>query len=432
MSARRSRIIQSIGICAVITVAASLGVLAPVAMAAPSNDLFANRAQLGNELPVNLTESNAGATWEEGEFISPEGFAAGHSIWWEWEAPRSEVVSIGSCGSDFTTKLGVFTGETFPPRRVAADSGPGCDAAQTFAAVAGTKYDIGVDGWSFYIPGSTPPPGEGTVALRIAAVPPPPNDDFADPAAIQQLIWELPDGSRKMLGSTSGGYNWGATSEPGEPVHVGGGGASVWYRFVAPGPGTVILSSQASGGEAHAVIAVYRGSAISALAPVAASQEAGRGVSFEATAGEEFRIAIDGLADAEGAPWMGNFELTLFEALPPGTSNASGAPELQAATGKPRPAAKPTAASAVPDPPQVKGRSVDSRARSARFRFVSATRGAGFRCSLDKAPFRRCASPYEVKGLKPGRHAFRVLTTLGGRISARPAVVHFTVRARHR
>ena len=209
-----------------------------------------------------------------------------------------------------------------------AATGPECDAQKTFAAVAGTRYDIGVDGYYFYAPGETPAPGEGMIALRIAALPPPPNDSFASPGSIQQIIWVSPDGNRTMLADSSGGYNWGATSEPGEPVHAGvGGGASIWYSFVAPAAGTVNVSTGATGETDYPVLAVYTGSSVSALTPIVSSAQAGRGASFTAEAGQEFRIAIDGRADAEGVPWMGNVDLVLGEQLPPGTGNASGAPE---------------------------------------------------------------------------------------------------------
>lgn len=73
--------------------------LAPAgAMAAPANDNFENRTVLpagfsgGN--PVEATGSNVGATKETGENISP--FAAGHSIWFEWEATATEWVTIGA------------------------------------------------------------------------------------------------------------------------------------------------------------------------------------------------------------------------------------------------------------------------------------------------------------------------------------------------
>jgi hypothetical protein len=113
-----SAILRALGIGAAIAVGASLGVLAPAAMAAPPvNDTLAEATPLEGALPIEVSESNAGATWEEGEFIAIYGFASHHSIWWKWKAPTSEVVSIGSCDSDFTTKTGVFTGDEFPGDR---------------------------------------------------------------------------------------------------------------------------------------------------------------------------------------------------------------------------------------------------------------------------------------------------------------------------
>jgi hypothetical protein len=429
MRPRRSHRLHSLGIGAAIAVGASLGVLAPAAMAAPVNDTFAGRTPLAGQLPIEVSESNAGATWEEGEFISTLGFASHHSIWWEWEAPKSEVVSIGSFGSDFTTKIGVFTGESLPLRRVIGSTGPECDAQTTFAAVAGTTYDIGVDGYSFYIPGGPPPlPGEGTVALRIAALPPPPNDDFAAATPIQQIIWQVPSGDRFLLGSVSG-YNWGATSEPGEPVHAGvGGGASAWYSFTAPGTGRVTLNSNWSE-LGHPILAVYTGSAVSVLTPIGATAAMGGLVSFDATAGEEFHIAVDGQPDGEGATWMGDFNLTMSEALPPGTGNASGARELSSTSLLPPTNSK---ATGLPAPPQVKGRSIDSRAGTASFRFASATRGAGFRCSLDRTPFRACTSPLRLRHLDPGVHRLGIVAVLGRHRVSAPAVVRFAVVPRHR
>jgi hypothetical protein len=430
---RRSHQLRSLAIGAAIAVGASLGVLAPAAAAAPANDTLAGRTPLTGALPIEIGESNAGATWEEGEFISPFGFASRHSIWWEWEAPAGEVVSIGSCGSDFTTKIGVFTGDSFPLQPVAGSSGPECDAQRTFDAVAGTRYVIGVDGYSFYIPGGPPPaPGEGTVALKIAALPPPPDDDFAAAIPVRQIVWQLPNDERLMFG-TAGGYNWGATSEPGEPVHAGvGGGASAWFSFVAPGTGNVALTSNPSQ-QGHPILAVYTGSAVSALTPVAASAEPGGLVTFDVEAGQEFHIAVDGPRDGEGATWMGDFDLTLTEKLPPGTGNASGAPELLTSTLLPPGSAKATAppvppqATAPPAPPQVKGRSIDARTGTASFHFASATRGAGFRCSLDRAPFRACTSPLRLHHLDPGGHRLGIVTVLGRHLVSAPAVIHFAL-----
>src|SRR5690242_5200368 len=74
------------------------GLVAPVgALAAPANDDFANREVLVGDVltegPIAVTRSNVEATPEEGEPISV--FAAGHSVWFEWEAKSTGWVTIG-------------------------------------------------------------------------------------------------------------------------------------------------------------------------------------------------------------------------------------------------------------------------------------------------------------------------------------------------
>jgi hypothetical protein len=430
--------LRSIGVSAAIAVGASLGVLAPAAAsAAPANDDFANREVIPSTLPATAEGSNVGATSEPYEFIAEAAFEAHNSVWWQWEAPSTQIVSIGTCGTEFQPVVGVFVGEelpglmlhrVFPANEVA---GSDCAREHSFRAVAGTRYDIAVQGeGSGGIPGSVPPgtvPSEGRIKLQITPAAPPANDAFAAATPIQQIIWETPDGQRSMLASASGD-NWGATSEPGEPVHAGvGGGASVWYRLIAPGAGKISVSTSWNE-RLHPLLAVYTGSTVSALTPIVATAESGRPVTFDADAGEEFQIAVDGLPDSSGVPWMGNFYLLSSEALPPGTSNASGAPELQTATVKPRPVPKGTAPILAPAPPRVTGRSIDPRAGRATVRFGSAADGASFRCSLDRAPFRACSSPLRLRHLDHGAHRLDIETVLGHRRVSAPAVVHFTIR----
>jgi hypothetical protein len=419
---RRSRHLRAIGICAAIAVGASLGVLAPAAVAAPPNDHFADRAPLTGPLPIEVSESNAGATAEEEELIGLRGFDSHHSLWWEWEAPATEVVSVSTCGSDFPTVLGVFTGDQFPPLWSTADFNPGgpeCSSEIILPAVAGTVYDIGVDGESFYVPEQPRPAGEGTIQLRIAPLPPPPDDAFAAATPLADRIWEGPEGTRMVLGAASG-YNWGATSEPGEPRI--GGGASVWFSWTAPESGNAALSTSWDG-SADKALAVYSGGALGSLTPVAASTEASDVVQFAAQAGREYRIAVDGVPTSGGMPWMGNFILTLSE-------NLHGGPGYP--VDPPPSSTSPVPAPAAPAPPTVQGHSVDSRTGSATFRFRSTTKGTKFRCAVDGKRYKACSSPFEAKGLKPGKHVFRVLAGAKGATSARPAVVHFTVPAPHR
>lgn len=207
---------------------------------APANDKFANREVLVGdvltEAPIAVTRTNVEATKEEGEWISP--LAAGHSVWFEWEAKSTGWVSIGACEDGFPTIVGVYTGTEInkltPVASGNADEGPSCTnlGQYTFKAISGTKYVIGVDGDAFYVE-PPKPVTEGEIFLRIEATPPPPNDDFANATPFEGKVNEEPGGARFYFASTQG-YNWGATKELGEPSDGPSDGATVWYTWTPP------------------------------------------------------------------------------------------------------------------------------------------------------------------------------------------------------
>jgi hypothetical protein len=175
---RGSSNFRAIGICAAIAVGTSLLMIAPGAFAGPENDSFSARANLGDALPADVVESNDDATQQSGEWFGSE--ATGHSIWWAWTSPASEMVTVSSCESNFPTMVAVFEGtELGHLRRIRVapvKPWPECRspyAEYDFYAEAGTTYAIGVDGNGFYEPSRRggplvePPSGEGRVTLRI-------------------------------------------------------------------------------------------------------------------------------------------------------------------------------------------------------------------------------------------------------------------------
>ena len=134
-------------------------------------------------------------------------------------------------------------------------------------------------------------------ALVVAIVPgaalgsPPSNDYFANAEAIDgRFGWTY-------------GENTEATKEPGEPNHAGNpGGASVWYAWTAPSSGRATMNLCYS--EFDTLLAVYTGDVVSALTEVAADDNSGCSpqsrVTFTATAGTTYRIAVDGAGGASG------------------------------------------------------------------------------------------------------------------------------------
>ena len=109
--------------------------------------------------------------------------------------------------------------------------------------------------------------------------------------------------NRSSLGGSSGssaGTNVNATSEPGEPNHAGSvGGASIWWKWTAPAAGQVSLDTGGSG--FISLLAVYTGTAVSSLTPVAASTNGNGGIYFQAQAGTEYEIAVDGSNGTSGS-----------------------------------------------------------------------------------------------------------------------------------
>lgn len=395
-------------------------VVAPAALAAPANDNFAEAENVGATLPIAISRSNVGATKESGEEIGT--FAAGHSVWFEWEAPSTGFVTIGSCEATFHSVLGIFTGaEVGSLTKVAegnADEGPGClNQGQefTFKAIAGTSYKIAVDGNGFYLFGS-PPPTEGEFTLRIEATPPPANDDFQNAAELVGQVLGQP-GEEQVYRASASGYTWGATKQAGEPDHGGdSGGASVWYTWTPPVSGTARITACCGW---PPLLGVYSGSAVDALTPVPVGPGAPVNATFAVEAGVLYRIAVDGAFDSgAGEAATGSFQVSVFMQLP-------FQPAQEAASGPPKDTT----------PPRIK---VSKRFLKRKglwlFRFRSNERGSTFRCKLDKRRFRRCHSPLRLRHLKPGRHTLRVFAVdAAGNRDRSPAVARFRVRRpRHR
>jgi hypothetical protein len=118
------------------------------------------------------------------------------------------------------------------------------------------------------------------------------NDNFANAQAIS--------GST----GTTTGSNVGATKESGEPNHAGNaGGASIWYNWTAPLNGNATINT--TGSNFDTLLGVYTGSSVSSLTLIASNDDSGgtlqSSVTFAATGGTTYRIAVDGYNGATGS-----------------------------------------------------------------------------------------------------------------------------------
>jgi hypothetical protein len=153
-----------------------------------------------------------------------------------------------------------------------------------------------------------------TSNFTVTSGPAPANDSFATP---QLLVG--PSGA--FSGNTAN-----ATKEPGEPNHAGdAGGASVWFAWNAPTSGWYVFNPYDGTRTNFGVnLAVYTGSSVDALAPIASGVSGNpfarylNALSFNATAGVTYLIAIDGYTGN-----MGDFYLTWNPLGPPTISSVS-------------------------------------------------------------------------------------------------------------
>jgi hypothetical protein len=286
------------------------------AVQAPANDNFANAAVLTGS-SVTVTGNNTAATKEPGE-PNVMGNLGGKSVWYAWTATSNGTVQINTKGSDFDTMLGVYTGAAVSSLTTVAEnddvSRRDNTSAVSFTATAGTTYYIVVDGYN-----NGRGAASGNIVLNLTAVQTPANDSFANATALTGAA------------ATWAGTNAGAAREPGEPNITGNlGGASVWLAWVAPTNGTVTINTQ--GSDFDTMLGVYTGAGVSSLTTVAENDDVSRrdhtsAVSFSATAGTTYYIAVDGYNNGYGAA-TGNIVLNLAlvqdQAQPPASGTTGG------------------------------------------------------------------------------------------------------------
>jgi hypothetical protein len=258
----------------------------------PVNDNFSGRILIN--APTNTASGyNFGATRETNE-PSHAGNGGSKSVWWSWVAPQSGTFRLhASSQGIYSLLLAVYTGGAVSALTpVASVSSYGSfsngtyhtEAEVVFSAVSNTAYAFAVD---------TSAGDTGWIQLALTNVPPPPNDFFASRILLQ---------GSNVAGT---GYNIGATAEPGEPDHTGFGGPSnsVWWAWSPPFTGTARLNAQ--GTTFTPAIAVYSGSSVTSLSPVASGSFSTQ-LDFSAVSGVSYAIAFDGYFGG-----MGNIQFTL-------------------------------------------------------------------------------------------------------------------------
>jgi Bacterial Ig domain/Cellulase (glycosyl hydrolase family 5) len=188
------------------------------------------------------------------------------------------------------------------------------NASFEFTASEAATFDCVLDGAASATctsPQSYSGLGNGTHTFSVAAKDAAGNVD-PTPATRTWTISQAPPNdlfaSAQVVSGPSGsvtGTNTSATKEPGEPTHAGNaGGRSVWYRWTCPS--TRAVTFETVGSSFNTLLAVYRGTSVSALARVASNDDIGSGVyqsriKFTGYAGVTYLFAVDGHNGATGS-----------------------------------------------------------------------------------------------------------------------------------
>ena len=260
------------------------GIVLSLTLSVPVNDDFVNRIAITN-FPADLRGSNVDATREMEENQAHTDGLGTRSVWWQWNCPVTGNVVINTAGSDFDSRLGVYTGDSLGNLQLVAVNDNATNGVFTsevsIQAKARTQYLIAVD--SVY-------DESGSIRLQILPGEPPENDSFAKRFHIDAAYTNIV------------AYNYGASRESGEPDFgiADRAGKTLWWTWTAPADGRLNLST--FGSDFDSMLAVFTGEALNTLALVASGDNTMKpgenyynaSLNFEVTAGRTYQIAVDG------------------------------------------------------------------------------------------------------------------------------------------
>ena len=247
----------------------------------PANDNFAGSGISGADGTV--FGSNTDATGQTGE-PTIAGSPADTSVWYSWTAPENGPTSFNIRDAAFDTTLHVFTGSSLGGLASVAsndDFNGTLQSKVTFNATAGTTYRIAVDGFGaahgpFSLQYSQN--SSGTRQLRD------PDDDHGC--------------DRQGLHATAAAR----PASPASPTTAASRTGPSGTRGRRPRPGPAVFNTRESNFDT--VLAAYTGTTITGLTQLASNDQFNgtnqSKITFNATAGTTYRIAVDGFGSTTG------------------------------------------------------------------------------------------------------------------------------------
>jgi hypothetical protein len=221
-------------ICAVAVLFLSTGVTN--AVVAPSNDNCSNAMAI--EEVENLAFNTTNAT-----FDGPGLKMTSPNIWYRYTATCTGNVTISLCGSQYDTKIAVYSGGTCNPTlgRLLAYNDDSCDfqSEVVISATAGSTYLIEVGGYDSY-------KGAGVLTIKCPVQPcKPVNDNYANALVIGNV--------------TNLAFNTSCATLDGQSLcKPGNAGPNIWYLYTATCTGQATVSL--CGSSFDTILAVYDGS----------------------------------------------------------------------------------------------------------------------------------------------------------------------------
>ena len=244
--------------------------------AGPPNDDFANAIELN--VPGETRGTNLNATVQEDEPAHDYYQQGPHeSIWYKWTAPSSGRLTLDTEGSNFTTNLAVYSGQTLASLvQRATKEDPTAFSPLEMRVIGGRTYHIAIDSDDLYW--ETP----SLTYLNSTFESGPANDDFRNAQEINSF-------ASPVVGSTVS-----ASAENGEPRHAGMDPVtSIWYRWTPEQSGRIRLDPL--GSDVPTRLAVYRGESIETLVPEGSGSRSS--VTISVTGGQEYYLVLDGVRE---------------------------------------------------------------------------------------------------------------------------------------
>ncbi len=266
----------------------------------PKNDEFESPTSLAGTSPAIL-DSNRAATREANEPNHVDN-PGGSSIWYRWTVPKSGSVRLLVRAIDFSPLPGIYKGESLAALK------PVSKLTKVASETALSEFDVEV-GASYFIAVDGAGGDSGIFDLNLNYLEPPRNDDFASRTTLIGADTEI---------RTQNDF---ATTETGEPALYSGnpGGKSVWFEWIAPRTGSVIVTGKGFGFLVLQDVYTTLGAPTIADLKVVPSRrftsntaEETTSLFFDAQAGQNYSLAVASLGGASGS-----FELKLTMPQPP-------------------------------------------------------------------------------------------------------------------